>query len=264
VALRQRPRDDVTAGRSCRTAFNCSDRATSHRRSATPDDFDVYRLRGETGVLGLPAQDFAHQADVKYENNPAAAMAQAKALNEPGRRMLLLNMDTGDWSEIFLERGPCECCQYGPSSGLATTRSVDMERGLSIFDPGSRSGGSTDSGPPRRRWLSRTARGARFTAAERPRRAILGIRPTGMPRSESRPECMEAAKRPDRDDAPATREAFRRSPRPERSGRTGAGRGGCAARAECPAGTAFEANRDVHKRTDANESSALRSHSYSA
>jgi hypothetical protein len=45
-------------------------------------------------------QDFSAHADVKYVNDRAAAMVEAKALVLPGRRIFLWNLDTGDWSEI--------------------------------------------------------------------------------------------------------------------------------------------------------------------
>ena len=45
-------------------------------------------------------QDFSNEANVKYENDFATAMVQAKALVEPGRRIFMLNLDAGDWSEI--------------------------------------------------------------------------------------------------------------------------------------------------------------------
>jgi hypothetical protein len=37
---------------------------------------------------------------VKYANDFAAAVAQAKALAGTGRRIFLLDIDVGDWSEI--------------------------------------------------------------------------------------------------------------------------------------------------------------------
>ena len=45
-------------------------------------------------------QDFHTQMNVKYVRERAAAVAEAKALVVPGRRMFLWNIDTGDWSEI--------------------------------------------------------------------------------------------------------------------------------------------------------------------
>jgi hypothetical protein len=45
-------------------------------------------------------QHFHNQANVKHLSNRAAAVAEAKALVAPGRRMFYLNLDTGEWSEI--------------------------------------------------------------------------------------------------------------------------------------------------------------------
>jgi hypothetical protein len=45
-------------------------------------------------------QDFHAQTNVKYEIDRAAAVAEAKALVRPGRRIFFRNIDTGDWSEI--------------------------------------------------------------------------------------------------------------------------------------------------------------------
>lgn len=45
-------------------------------------------------------QDFNAQTNVTYLNDRAAAVAAAKALVASGRRIFLLNIDTGKWSEI--------------------------------------------------------------------------------------------------------------------------------------------------------------------
>jgi hypothetical protein len=45
-------------------------------------------------------QDFRRLANVTHVSDRAAAVAEAKALVVPGRRMFLWNIDTGDWSEI--------------------------------------------------------------------------------------------------------------------------------------------------------------------
>jgi hypothetical protein len=45
-------------------------------------------------------QDFDTHVNVKYESDRAAALADAKALVVPGRRIFFRNLDTGDWSEI--------------------------------------------------------------------------------------------------------------------------------------------------------------------
>ena len=46
-------------------------------------------------------QDFSSsEANVKYEVDYAAAVAQVKALVLPGGRIFFLNIDTGHWNEI--------------------------------------------------------------------------------------------------------------------------------------------------------------------
>ena len=45
-------------------------------------------------------QDFDTHKDVKYTSDRATALADAKALVVPGRRIFFRNLDTGDWSEI--------------------------------------------------------------------------------------------------------------------------------------------------------------------
>ena len=45
-------------------------------------------------------QDFSSEANVQYEIDYAGAVAQAKALVLPGRRIFFRNIDTGDWNEI--------------------------------------------------------------------------------------------------------------------------------------------------------------------
>jgi hypothetical protein len=45
-------------------------------------------------------QDFGSDANVTYEIDYAAAVAQAKALVVPGRRIFFRDIDTGDWNEI--------------------------------------------------------------------------------------------------------------------------------------------------------------------
>ena len=70
---------------------------------------DVLILRTADTVFGTHAvgpvskeaqQDFEGQTNVKYVSDRAAAVAAAKALVMPGRRIFDLNIDTGDWSEI--------------------------------------------------------------------------------------------------------------------------------------------------------------------
>ena len=57
-----------------------------------------------THVVGLIAQDgqqdFQGQTDLAYVDDRAAAVTQAKALVEPGRRIFFRDIDTDDWSEI--------------------------------------------------------------------------------------------------------------------------------------------------------------------
>ena len=45
-------------------------------------------------------QDFSSEANVNYEIDYAAAVARARALVLPGRRVFFRNIDTGDWNEI--------------------------------------------------------------------------------------------------------------------------------------------------------------------
>ena len=45
-------------------------------------------------------QDFGSGRNVTYEIDYAAAVAQAKALVRPGRRIFVRNIDTGDWNEV--------------------------------------------------------------------------------------------------------------------------------------------------------------------
>ena len=44
--------------------------------------------------------DFAYQTHAKVERDSAAALAAAKALVVPGRRIFIRNIDTDDWSEV--------------------------------------------------------------------------------------------------------------------------------------------------------------------
>jgi hypothetical protein len=46
-------------------------------------------------------QDFENQQmPLKFESDRAAAVAAAKALIEPGRRIFFRNLDTGEWSIV--------------------------------------------------------------------------------------------------------------------------------------------------------------------
>lgn len=55
-------------------------------------------------ALGLVSEDGQQAFDtgvgVEYVSDHTAAVAKAKALVLPGRRIFLRNLDTGDWSEI--------------------------------------------------------------------------------------------------------------------------------------------------------------------
>lgn len=53
-------------------------------------------------------QDFCGQFNVTHVPDRAAAMVEAKALLVPGRRIVLCNMDTNDWSEISNRGTTCE------------------------------------------------------------------------------------------------------------------------------------------------------------
>jgi hypothetical protein len=46
-------------------------------------------------------QDFHTQQTVKYIKEPAAAIAEAKMLVSPGRRIFWLKVDNSEWSEVF-------------------------------------------------------------------------------------------------------------------------------------------------------------------
>ena len=45
-------------------------------------------------------QEFRGQTDVKYVGDRAAALSEARALLGAGRRIFLLDMESGEWSEI--------------------------------------------------------------------------------------------------------------------------------------------------------------------
>ncbi len=69
---------------------------------------DVLLLRTKTTSFDVHAvglvskdgqQDFHGQMNVTYVHDAAAAMVEATALVQPGRRLFIWNLDTGDWSE---------------------------------------------------------------------------------------------------------------------------------------------------------------------
>jgi hypothetical protein len=45
-------------------------------------------------------QDFEGETSLQYVRSRADALAKAKALVVPGRRIFFVNIDTGEWSEI--------------------------------------------------------------------------------------------------------------------------------------------------------------------
>jgi hypothetical protein len=53
------------------------------------------------GLVTVDGQrDFQGRVNVVHVSNRAAAVAKAKALVQPGRRIFLRNIDSGTWSEI--------------------------------------------------------------------------------------------------------------------------------------------------------------------
>jgi hypothetical protein len=63
----------------------------------TEHSFTIYAV-GRVSKEGQ--QDFHSEEDVKYETDRDTAVAAAKALGAPGRRIFLRNLDAGHWSEI--------------------------------------------------------------------------------------------------------------------------------------------------------------------
>ena len=71
---------------------------------------DVLILETKTGVkihaVGLVTEDgqqhFHAQRHVRYVNSRVAAIGQARALVLPGRRIFLLTLESGDWSEVSI------------------------------------------------------------------------------------------------------------------------------------------------------------------
>jgi glycine/serine hydroxymethyltransferase len=51
-------------------------------------------------VSTLGQQAFRGQTDVKYVSGHVAALAEARAILAPGRRIFLLDIDFGDWSDV--------------------------------------------------------------------------------------------------------------------------------------------------------------------
>jgi len=59
-----------------------------------------YTIYGVGRVSREGQQDLGNQTDIKYANDRAAAVAEAKALVAPRGKIFLQNIDTNDWSEI--------------------------------------------------------------------------------------------------------------------------------------------------------------------
>jgi hypothetical protein len=51
-------------------------------------------------ILGVLGRSTSGQWESIYASDHAAAVAEAKALVAPGRKIFLQNIDTNDWSEI--------------------------------------------------------------------------------------------------------------------------------------------------------------------
>ena len=45
-------------------------------------------------------QDFRGQVQVKYVRNDEEALTEARGMCIPGRRIFILDIDSGDWSQI--------------------------------------------------------------------------------------------------------------------------------------------------------------------
>ena len=79
-----------------------------HRKSIPTQVGDVLILRTDhpSAIYGVGRvsqdgqQDFHGGVNVEHVRDRAAAVAKAKALVQPGRRIFLLNLDSGGWSEI--------------------------------------------------------------------------------------------------------------------------------------------------------------------
>lgn len=63
----------------------------------TSHSFTVYAV-GQVSDDGQ--KDFHTQTNLKYLNDRTAAVAEAKAVVVPGRRIFVRDLDTGEWSEI--------------------------------------------------------------------------------------------------------------------------------------------------------------------
>jgi hypothetical protein len=67
---------------------------------STDQSFTVYAV----GLVTKDGQqEFDTQMNVKYDRARETAMADAKALLAPGRRIFFRNIDTGEWCEILDE-----------------------------------------------------------------------------------------------------------------------------------------------------------------
>jgi hypothetical protein len=63
----------------------------------TEQTFSVHAV-GRVSIDGQ--QEFRGQADVEYVTDRDAALAKARALLVRGRRIFLLDMDSGEWCEV--------------------------------------------------------------------------------------------------------------------------------------------------------------------
>jgi hypothetical protein len=63
----------------------------------TDETFAIHAV----GVVSKDGQQaFRGQTDVKYVSGHADALAEARAILVPGRRVFLLDIDFGDWSVV--------------------------------------------------------------------------------------------------------------------------------------------------------------------
>ena len=62
---------------------------------------ETFHLHAVGSVYKDGQQDFAGRANVNHIVGRPAALVEAKALVIPGRRIYLLEFDSGEWSEIL-------------------------------------------------------------------------------------------------------------------------------------------------------------------
>jgi hypothetical protein len=86
-----------------------------------------FRVHAVGRVSNDGQQDFRAPMNVTYVSDQPAAMAKAKALVLPGRRIFLQNIDTGHWSEISDLHQPSRSRSVGSAvSGLTELRDHPM------------------------------------------------------------------------------------------------------------------------------------------